>query len=194
MIVQTDYDFVALKQQVQAKLSPYRFEHCVRTSQRSVELAQLNHSDVTKAKVAGLVHDYAKERSTEEFIQVIKQENFDPDLLNYGNAIWHGVVGAYFIQKELGIYDEEILNAVRNHTTAAVKMTTLDKIVFMADYTEAGRDFPGVEEARQITDQNLDAGVSYQIEHTLQLLLSQKQQIYPETIDSYNQWVVAAKK
>ncbi|WP_317619049.1 bis(5'-nucleosyl)-tetraphosphatase (symmetrical) YqeK [Bombilactobacillus folatiphilus] len=187
----TDYDMAALVAQVKAKLSPYRFEHCVRTSQRSVELAQLNHADLQKAQVAGLVHDYAKERSAEEFMKVIKQEHLDSDLLNYGNAIWHGVVGVYFIKRELGIYDEEILNAVRKHTTAAEVMTTLDKIVFMADYTESGRDFEGVEQARQLTDRDLDAGVSYQLAHTLQLLVNKQQQIYPKTIDSYNKWVVA---
>lgn len=183
-------DIAQIQQQMQQKLSDYRYQHCVRTSQRAKELAQMNHGDVEKAQIAGLIHDYAKERSDDEFRQMIYQEKLDPDLLNYSNAIWHGVVGSYFIKYELGIYDEDILNAVRRHTTAAEKMTLLDKIVYMADYTEPGRDFPGVEEARQITDTNLDAGVAYQIEHTLLSLIEKQRQIYPLTIASYNAWVV----
>lgn len=183
-------DIAQIQQQMQQKLSDHRYQHCVRTSQRAKELAQMNHGDVEKAQIAGLIHDYAKERSDDEFRQMIYQEKLDPDLLNYSNAIWHGVVGAYFIKYELGIYDEDILNAVRRHTTAAEKMTLLDKIVYMADYTEPGRDFPGVEEARQITDTNLDAGVAYQIEHTLLSLIEKQRQIYPLTIASYNAWVV----
>ncbi|UQS83368.1 bis(5'-nucleosyl)-tetraphosphatase (symmetrical) YqeK [Bombilactobacillus thymidiniphilus] len=189
MIVKNDYNLVQLQAKVQSQLSQYRFQHCLRTADKAVELAELNQGDVLKARVAGLVHDYAKERSDAEFISVIKQEHFDPDLLNYGNAIWHGVIGAYFIKHELGIYDEEILNAVRNHTTAAPQMTLLDKIVFMADYIEDGRDFMNVDEARQVTLADLDDGVRYQLTHTLELLLNKKTKIYPKTITSYNAWV-----
>ena len=188
-----DYSFDELKKRVHSKLSDHRYEHCVRTSQRAVELAKLNNYDTDKAAIAGLVHDYAKERSDKDFIAMIKQEKLDPDLLNYGNAIWHGVVGAYFIKYELGIYDEDILNSIRRHTTAAPRMTTLDKIVFMADYTEPARDFPGVDDARAMTDKNLDDGVAYQLEHTLEFLLKKKSKIYPKTIDSYNVWVAGRK-
>ncbi|MCO6541705.1 MAG: bis(5'-nucleosyl)-tetraphosphatase (symmetrical) YqeK [Lactobacillus sp.] len=186
----SNFDFAELNQQVRAQLSDYRYQHCVRTSERAVQLAKLNNCNLDKAQIAGLVHDYAKERSDADFIAMIKQEKLDANLLNYGNAIWHGVVGAYFIKYELGIYDEDILNAVRRHTTGDIKMTTLDKIVFMADYTEPGRDFPEATEARQITDQDLDAGVRYQLEHTLEHLLQKRSQIYPLTIESYNEWVV----
>src|SRR5699024_11642344 len=55
-------------------------------------------------------------------------QHFDPDLLNYNRAIWHGIVGSYFIEKELKITDPEILTAIKRHTTADVEMTTLDKI------------------------------------------------------------------
>lgn len=187
---QTNSDYIYdLKLQVKQHLSDYRYQHCLRTSERAIQLAQLNNYDTYKAQIAGLVHDYAKERSDEEFITMIKQEKLDTKLLNYGNAIWHGIVGAFFIKYELGIFDEDILNAVRRHTTGDVQMTVLDKIVFMADYTESGRVFKEVKEARAITDHDLDAGVRYQLQHTLGQLLQQKRQIYPLTIDSYNEWV-----
>lgn len=188
---QTNSDYLSgLQQQVKQHLSDYRYQHCLRTSERAVQLAQFNNYDTYKAQIAGLVHDYAKERSDEEFITMIKQEKLNAALLNYGNAIWHGIVGALFIKYELGIVDEDILNAVRRHTTGDVRMTTLDKIVFMADYTEPGRDFKEAEEARAITDRDLDAGVRYQLQHTLEHLLQQKRRIYPLTIASYNEWAV----
>lgn len=89
-------------------------------------------------------------------IEVIKTQGFDHNLLNWNRSIWHGIVGTYFIQRDLKINDPEILTAVRKHTTADVEMTTLDKIVFMADYIEPGRSFPGVEEARKITYANIN--------------------------------------
>lgn len=173
-----------------SNLSKSRFEHCVRVSLTARKLAQLNNYNENKAAVAGFIHDYAKEIPVERFRSVIKTQGFDQDLLNWGPAIWHGVVGTYFIKQDLKISDTEILTAVRRHTTADVEMTTLDKIVYMADYIESGRDFPGVEEARAITFANLDNGVGYQLAHTLDFLINKRNKVYPLTLDSYNVWSI----
>ena len=165
-----------------------RFEHCIGVSKTAKKLAKLNQYDEDKAALAGFIHDYAKQVSVEEYREVIKTKGFDQDLLNWNRSIWHGIVGIYFIQRDLKINDSEILTAVRRHTTADVEMTTLDKIVFMADYIEPGRSFPGVEEARKITYANLDQGVGYQLAHTLEFLIEKRNKIYPRTLDAYNVW------
>ena len=165
-----------------------RFEHCIGVSKTAKKLAELNQYDEDKAALAGFIHDYAKQVSVEEYREVIKTKGFDQDLLNWNRSIWHGIVGTYFIQRDLKITDSEILTAVRRHTTADVEMTTLDKIVFMADYIEPGRSFPGVEEARKITYANLDEGVGYQLAHTLEFLIEKRNKIYPRTLDAYNVW------
>ncbi|WP_338211664.1 bis(5'-nucleosyl)-tetraphosphatase (symmetrical) YqeK [Lactobacillus juensis] len=165
-----------------------RFKHCIGVSKTAQKLAELNQYDIDKAALAGFIHDYAKQVSVEEYREVIKTKGFDQDLLNWNRSIWHGIVGTYFIQRDLKITDSEILTAVRRHTTADVEMTTLDKIVFMADYIEPGRSFPGVEEARKITYANLDEGVGYQLAHTLGFLIEKRNKIYPRTLDAYNVW------
>ena len=165
-----------------------RFEHCIGVSKTAQKLAELNQYDEDKAALAGFIHDYAKQVSVEDYREVIKTKGFDQDLLNWNRSIWHGIVGTYFIQRDLKITDSEILTAVRRHTTADVEMTTLDKIVFMADYIEPGRSFPGVEEARKITYANLDKGVGYQLAHTLEFLIEKRDKIYPRTLDAYNVW------
>ncbi|MBI0121695.1 bis(5'-nucleosyl)-tetraphosphatase (symmetrical) YqeK [Lactobacillus kullabergensis] len=165
-----------------------RFKHCIGVSKTAQKLAELNQYDIDKAALAGFIHDYAKQVSVEEYREVIKTKGFDQDLLNWNRSIWHGIVGTYFIQRDLKITDSEILTAVRRHTTADVEMTTLDKIVFMADYIEPGRSFPGVEEARKITYANLDEGVGYQLAHTLEFLIEKRNKIYPRTLDAYNVW------
>lgn len=174
----------------QSNMDDARFQHCVRVSETARKLAELNNYDPDKAALAGFVHDYAKQVPVEEYIKVIKTKNFDQDLLNWSRAIWHGIVGTYFIQHDLRIDDPEIIQAVNRHTTADVEMTTLDKIVYMADYIEPGRDFPGVEEARKITYKNLDAGVGYQLAHTLEYLIEHRSKIYPRTLEAYNVWSV----
>ena len=142
-----------------------RFKHCIGVSETSRKLAELNNYDPDKAALAGFIHDYDR-------------------------AIWHGIVGSYFIEKELKITDPEILTAIKRHTTADVEMTTLDKIVFVADFIEPGRDFPGVEEARKVAFANLDDGVGFELAHTLNFLITNRKKIYPKTFAAYNKWAV----
>lgn len=183
------YSRTTLVDKIKAQLSDHRFQHVLRVEQTAIDLAEHYGADVERASIAGLVHDYAKQRPDAEYRQLIQQEKFDPDLLNYGNGIWHGVVGAYLIEKELQIHDTAILNAVRRHTIGAPEMTTLDQILFVADFIEPGRDFPGVEAAREAADESLAAGVRYEVANTLQFLLARQQKIYPKTIATYNAWV-----
>ncbi|MBO0482436.1 bis(5'-nucleosyl)-tetraphosphatase (symmetrical) YqeK [Candidatus Enterococcus courvalinii] len=181
-----------LMQKVQMRMSERRFQHVLGVEKMAIALAEKYGCSPEKASIAALTHDYAKERPDDEFMLVIKRDGFDPDLLNYGNAIWHGLVGASFVERELGITDPEILNAIRVHTTGAAKMTLLDKIIYVADYIEPGRNFPGVEDAREIALVDLDEAVAFETKHTLAHLIEQEQQIYPKTIETYNHWV--AKK
>ncbi|MBO0431624.1 bis(5'-nucleosyl)-tetraphosphatase (symmetrical) YqeK [Enterococcus sp. DIV0660C] len=181
-----------LMQKVQMRMSERRFQHVLGVEKMAIALAEKYGCSPEKASIAALTHDYAKERPDDEFVLVIKRDGFDPDLLNYGNAIWHGLVGASFVERELGITDPEILNAIRVHTTGAAKMTLLDKIIYVADYIEPGRKFPGVEDAREIALVDLDEAVAFETKHTLAHLIEQEQQIYPKTIETYNHWV--AKK
>lgn len=170
-------------------LKDKRFQHVLRVEETAIKLAEQYGVDVEKASIAGLCHDYAKQRPDEDFIAEIKKKGLNPLLLDYGNAIWHGVVGAELIKDELGIWDEDILNAVRHHTTGAPVMTKLEQVIYMSDYIEPGRDFAGVKKARVITAANLQAGVAYQTKHTLAYLIGNGKPVYPKTIETYNAWV-----
>jgi predicted HD superfamily hydrolase involved in NAD metabolism len=176
--------------QEKSMMDEHRFQHCIGVSQTAAKLARLNHYDVAKAALTGFVHDYAKQIPVSVYRQTIKEQGFDPDLLNYNRAIWHGIVGSWFIQRDLKITDPEIITAVKRHTTGDVTMTTLDKIVFVADFIEPGRDLPGVEEARKVAYADLNAGVGYELAHTLAFLIEQRAKIYPKTLLAYNQWAV----
>ncbi|WP_119325996.1 bis(5'-nucleosyl)-tetraphosphatase (symmetrical) YqeK [Companilactobacillus musae] len=170
-------------------LSDFRYTHCLRVEKVCRGLAAEYDGDVERAGLAGLLHDYAKERSDQEFIDVIKNKNLDPELLKYNNAIWHGIVGAEIIKDELGIYDEDVLNAVRRHTVGATKMTQVDKCVFVGDFIEPQRDFPGIKEARKYAEKSLDAAVAFELKHSVQHLVTKNRAIYPATFVSYNYWI-----
>lgn len=183
-----------LVERLHQALKSKRFNHVLRVEQTAIKLARANHVDIEKASIAGLCHDYAKQRPDQDFINEIHRKGLDPDLLHYGNAIWHGVVGAELIKDELGIWDEDILNAVRHHTTGAAVMTPLEQVVYMADYIEPARDFPGVDRARQLTTASLAAGVAYQTKKTLEYLVEKGSPVYPKTLETYNAWVPAHQK
>lgn len=178
-----------LVQQVQMQMSEARFEHVLGVEQSAIALAKRYGCSVEKASIAALTHDYAKERSADEFRFIIENKGFDLNLLRWGNAIWHGLVGAYFVEHELGITDHDILEAIRLHTTGAPQMSLLSKIIYVADYIEPGRDFPGVEEARRLAVLDLDQAVAFETKQTLQYLIGKNVPIYPKTIETYNQWV-----
>ncbi|HJG22428.1 HD domain-containing protein [Enterococcus durans] len=185
----TGYSREILMQKIQMRMSERRFNHVLGVEEMAIALAEKYGCSPEKASIAALTHDYAKERPDDEFILVIKRDGYDTALLDYGNAIWHGVVGASFVERELGITDEEILHAIRVHTTGAAKMSLLDKIIYVADYIEPGRVFPGVKEARELALIDLDEAVAFETKHTLAHLIEQEQQIYPKTIETYNRWV-----
>ena len=177
-----------------AALSDGRFAHVQRVETVAMKMAKRYGVDVEAASIAGLCHDYAKQRPDEDFIAVIKQKKLDPDLLNYGNAIWHGVVGAEMVKDELGVQDEDILNAIRQHTVGGSYMTKLAQIIYMADYIEPARNFTGVDQARELCQHNLGAAVAYQTKHTLEYLIDNNQPVYPQTLTTYNAWVPKFRK
>lgn len=178
-----------LLKRLRAQLNESRYQHVLRVEATAISLAKVNHVDLEKASIAGLTHDYAKQRPDQDFIDAIHRYDLDPALLAYGNPIWHGVVGAELIKRELKITDEDILNATRHHTTGAVYMTPLEQVVYMADFIEPARDFPGVNQARKLTAQELGLGVAYQAKHTLAYLIERGQVVYPQSLLTYNAWI-----
>ncbi|MGT2906747.1 bis(5'-nucleosyl)-tetraphosphatase (symmetrical) YqeK [Streptococcus dentiloxodontae] len=178
-----------LLEKMQSRMGKKRFQHCLGVEKAAKHLAEQYHYDSEKAGLAGLLHDYAKELTDEEFLTLIDKYDLDPDLKNWGNNIWHGAVGIYKIQEDLGLRDKEILRAIEIHTVGSSQMSLLDKIVYVADYIEDNRQFPGVDEARKIAEQSLDKAVAYETVHTVEHLAHKSLPIYPKTIETYNAFV-----
>ena len=179
-----------LLEKLSENLSEKRFLHVQNVAATAKKLAEhWGYLAVEKAELAGLLHDYAKEETDETFKDLIHKYKLDPALLKWNNNIWHGVVGIYKIQEDFGITDPELLRAIEIHTIGSSEMGLLDKILYVADYIEDSRSFEGVETARALAYEDLDAAVAYETLHTV-LFLAQKQvQIYPQTIITYNAYV-----
>ncbi|SJZ46176.1 putative HD superfamily hydrolase of NAD metabolism [Pilibacter termitis] len=182
-----------LLKRVNSVMSEKRFRHVLGVEKAAFHLAEKYGEELEKTSIAALVHDYAKEKSDDEMIALIRESAIDNKILPFGNNIWHGIAGVEVITRELAIDNEEILQAVRVHTTASSQMSLLDKIIFVADYIEENRTFPLVEEARKIAEENLDFAVKFELIHTLEHLIAQNAKIYPQTIEAYNTWVAGMK-
>lgn len=145
-----------IKSDLKKRLSEYRYCHSLRVAEVARKLAQIYHVDEEKAYIAGLVHDIAKEFSEEENRQWISKFQIEGDLLTTEfKQVIHAEIGA-IVAKELYGVDEEIVLAIRYHAIGNIKMKLLDKIVFVADKIEEGKDYPGIEEERILAYQNID--------------------------------------
>ena len=166
-----------------------RLRHMIGVEKASIYLAEINGYDTEKAGLAGLLHDYAKKLSDQEFLQLIDKYHLDSQLKNWGNNVWHGMVGIYKIQEDLGLQEQEILRAIEIHTVGSSHMSTLDKIVYVADYIECNRDFLGVDKARAIAETSLNKAVAYERARTVAFFASTRLKIYPQTLETYNAYV-----
>ncbi len=177
------YNFNELKEIVKSKMSLKRFTHTLGVVEMSEKLAKIYNANIEKCKVAALLHDICKEMNM-EYIKNICKNNFinelsEEDLEN--NEILHGFAGAYYVKTELGINDKEILNAIKYHTVGAKNMTLVEKIVYIADAIEYGRNYPSVVEIREETFKNLDKGILMEIEHKEEYLESIGKKSHPNT-------------
>lgn len=181
-------------QLVKAQITEKRYVHTLGVAESAVELAERYGADVKKAEIAAIFHDYAKFRPKEEMRQIIINQNMAKDLLDFHSELWHAPVGAYLVEQEAGITDQEILDAIKYHTTGRVGMTVLEKIVYLADYIEPGRSFPGVDEVREIAKKSLDAAMIQAVRNSIVFLMNKKQAIYPDTFHTYNDLILNLKE
>lgn len=187
----SDYSREEIINRVKTAVHSKRFEHILRVEKMAVQLAKQYGESIEKASLAALIHDYAKERPLKDFKHVREDEAL---FLPYGNNICHGWLGAYLAKKELHIHDESVLHAMQIHTTGDVHLSLLDKIIFMADYIEEGRTFPGVEVARQLAFDNLDQAVYYKLYHTLVHLIDKEIKLFPKAVEAYNYYYDLVKE
>lgn len=151
-----------IKAMLKARMNEHRFEHSLNVAERAVFLAEKNGADPEKAYFAGLIHDICKGITHEEQLAVIENDGIELDEdTKKSPALWHSIVGAVYAEHELGVTDEDVLNAVRYHTSGRGNMSILEKVVYMADLTSAERNYPDAEYTRNLTDKNLDEGIAY---------------------------------
>jgi len=180
---------------IRFRLSKNRFKHSVEVARIARDMAEKYKVDVEKAYIAGLLHDYAKGISGEKLLVIAKENDLIEEQVEWQVPdLLHAPVGAYLLKEELGIEDEEILRAVRFHTLGRVEMSDLDKIIYLADIIEPGRDFPGIERLKCLAWRNLDEGMLFGLETTIDYCIRQKRLIHPRTVEARNCFLMLLTK
>ncbi|WP_301109623.1 bis(5'-nucleosyl)-tetraphosphatase (symmetrical) YqeK [Sporosarcina sp.] len=188
-------DLQQVRNDLEQRLPQKRYEHVLRVTEAAKELAKETGVPVEKAEIAGLFHDYAKFMDKEELLELLKRDEEYELYAQYHSELWHAPVGALLAKERYGIEDEEILQAIRFHTTGRAGMTDLEKVIYIADLIEPGRKFPGIEDLRgRIKGQSLEEQMTECIQHTVKFLVHQYAVIFPYSFDCYNEHVRRRKE
>ena len=140
-------------------LKPKRMPHVLGTEREAVRLAERYGADVTKARIAALLHDCTKKLDMDEQLALCKKYHIPLDELERkALKLLHSKTGAA-IARDVFAVDDDVYNAIMYHTTGKPDMTLLEKIIYLADYIEPTRDFPGVEALRRTVYEDLDRGL-----------------------------------
>ncbi|MET3574706.1 bis(5'-nucleosyl)-tetraphosphatase (symmetrical) YqeK [Bhargavaea ullalensis] len=175
-----------IKSEVEKRLPAGRFAHVLRVANTAEELARLFGEDPARARTAALLHDVAKAMPKEELREMVLSEGDPQKVLGFHHELWHAPAGALIAEREFGIADRGILNAIRFHTTGRAGMSALEQIIYTADMIEPGRDFPGVEALREESRKSLSGGVAACTAHNLCYLAGKRAGIHPDTLACYN--------
>lgn len=185
----TDYE--KYKELLMHRLNQKRYYHSLCVADEAKRLALKYGSDPERAYLAGLLHDITKNSNKEEHFEIFNNYNISlSDIELKAEKLWHAISGAAYVKNKLKISDEEIVDAIRYHTTAKSGMTLLQIILYLADFTSADRDYEDVEVIRKLTDKSLESGLKYALSYSIKDLIDQSKAVHPDTVDAYNEVVM----
>ena len=176
-----------MKEYLEENLVKGRYLHTLGVVETAKSLAKIYGVDIKKAEIAALAHDIAKNLSPQELLEVIDKNNIKLSFDEKNTReLWHSIVGPIVAREHFEIEDEEILSAIRWHTTGKENMSKLDKIIYLADMIEPSRDFSMVEELRNDSKDDLDKAMLNALTYTIKYLLEKGCLIDVNTVKARN--------
>lgn len=184
----TDEQFTDI---IKGRLSEKRFHHSLEVAKEARRLAEKYGADPARAYTAGLLHDILKDTAPDAQLQILKDfDILQDDVEKQAPKLWHAHSGAVFIRHVLGVQDDEIVSAVRYHTTARAGMSLLEKVLYLADFTSADRDYPDVDEMRRQVEIGIEPAMEYALSYSIRELVEDKKAVHPDTVAAYNETVM----
>ncbi len=169
------------------ELSEERYHHSLAVSIEAARLAKHYNYDANRAKLAGILHDCAKDVEINKQKHYAKNCGFFIDDLTYKMPqLIHAPASVYISREILKISDIEILSAIRYHTTGKADMSIIEKIIFLADIIEPGRKFKCLAKLREMAYKNLDKAVLYALDFSIAYIIKNKSILHFDTVDARN--------
>ena len=176
------------------RLNEQRYYHSLCVADEAKRLAQKYGGDEEKCYLCGLLHDITKNASKEEHLQIF--ESFDimlSDIEKSTQKLWHAISGAAYVKYILKIDDEEIIDAIRYHTTSKENMSKTALILYLADFTSIERDYDDVDVMRKLVDVSLNDALVYALKYSINDLVESNKAIHPDTLFAYNEAITLYK-
>lgn len=187
--------FEQYEQEVKRHLTQGRFYHSQCVAAEAEKLARRYGADPEKARLCGILHDVMKDTPAQEQLKILEKSGIILTVAQRRNRkLWHALSGAAYLRDALGIADQEILGAVECHTSGKGGMSLLDKVLFVADYISADRDYPGVEELRVTAYRSLEEAMVEGIRFTVDELMGQELPVAAESIEAYNDAIITLQE
>lgn len=183
-----------IKDYIKIHLTKERYNHSLGVMKTSEDLAKYYGINPNKGRIAGLCHDCAKNFSANDLINKARSNGIIISEIYYKSPqLLHGLIGAYISKEMFHVEDEDILNAIKYHTTGRENMSTLEKIVYIADCIEPSRNFKGVEELRTLAYEDLDKALLKSFDDTITYILSRNSIMHIDTIKARNYLLVTKR-
>ncbi len=176
------------------RLSKERYHHSICVASEAKALAKENDFDEKKAYLAGLVHDVCKEDGTKKQLELMSRcKTYIDDVERTSKALYHAIAGSVYIEENFKITDNDIQNAVRYHTVAREGMSTLEKIVYLADLVSVDRTYSDVKKYRKLAHKNLDIGMLEALKYSIKSTVNKECEIVKSTLSAYNEYIAKLK-
>jgi predicted HD superfamily hydrolase involved in NAD metabolism len=183
------------EEKLSALISKKRFDHVVRVSQTAKDLANHYGYDSNKAYIAGLLHDAAKEQSPQSLRDLgVSSDLVNDSVFSMFPKVWHALVAPEFCQLMFSINDQDILSAMKFHTTGKDAMSILEQIVYVADFIEPGRDVPERQFVYDLAFESLDEACYALSLISMYSLMGRHLSIHPFSLACYNYYQKCSKK
>lgn len=171
-----------MEARLKKELDAPRYAHTLGVAKQAREMARRFGEDEEKAELAALLHDCAKCMPLAQMIKAAKDVPLDP-VMRESKALMHAVAGSCVARDVYGVEDEDVLSAIRWHTTGHAGMTKLEKIIYLADMIEPGRrTYPGLEALRVLCKQDLDLAMHQALSMSVSHVREDGKPLHPDTL------------
>lgn len=164
-------------------LKPSRYIHSLGVEKMAAELAQIHGADIEKAAFAGRYHDIAKCFDQDTMNGYVRRYGLSDEYID-NNALAHSKVAAEILKHEFGVTDEEVLDAVRSHTTGRYGMSLLEEVVYVSDAIEENRNYPELHDLQELARRDLDQACLEIMDFAIQFILEKGKMLDHDTVDA----------